>query len=167
MLNYTQSLATGHAAFAGSAEAALKATDSSTGQLLAESVSKRTGGHGSEQCRADTVGRRRGRHELLVAKDYAARSRARGRHSGSHRPAFGKQLALHRFQSGHVESAMNYWANGPDQRVVSLGAGKPSTPIRSPASRRTQRSRRSRAINGAHWPVWDSSGNTSKTDEVT
>jgi hypothetical protein len=44
ILNYTQSLATGHAAFAGSAEAAFKATDSSTGQLLAESVDKRYGG---------------------------------------------------------------------------------------------------------------------------
>ena len=38
ILNYAQSVATGHAAFAGSAEAAFKATDSSTGQLLAESV---------------------------------------------------------------------------------------------------------------------------------
>ena len=44
VLNYAQSLATGHAAFAGSAEAAFKATDSSTGQLLAESVDKRIGG---------------------------------------------------------------------------------------------------------------------------
>jgi hypothetical protein len=44
ILNYAQSVATGHAAFAGSAEAAFKATDSSTGQLLAESVDKRVGG---------------------------------------------------------------------------------------------------------------------------
>src|SRR5260370_40315470 len=44
ILNYAQSLATGHAASAGSAEAAFKATDSSTGQLLAESVYKRIGG---------------------------------------------------------------------------------------------------------------------------
>ena len=44
ILNYAQSLATGHAAFAGSAEAAFKATDSMTGQLLAESVDKRVGG---------------------------------------------------------------------------------------------------------------------------
>lgn len=44
ILNYAQSLATGHAAFAGSAEAAFKATDSTTGQLLAESVDKRIGG---------------------------------------------------------------------------------------------------------------------------
>jgi hypothetical protein len=44
ILNYAQSLATGHAAFAGSAEAAFKATDSSTGQLLAESVDRRIGG---------------------------------------------------------------------------------------------------------------------------
>jgi Protein of unknown function (DUF3313) len=44
ILNYAQSLATGHAAFAGSAESAFKATDSSTGQLLAESVDKRIGG---------------------------------------------------------------------------------------------------------------------------
>jgi hypothetical protein len=44
ILNYAQSVATGHAAFAGSAEAAFKATDSTTGQLLAESVDKRYGG---------------------------------------------------------------------------------------------------------------------------
>ena len=44
ILNYAQSLATGHAAFAGSAEAAFKATDSITGQLLAESIDKRIGG---------------------------------------------------------------------------------------------------------------------------
>jgi hypothetical protein len=44
ILNYAQSLATGHAAFAGSAEAAFKATDSSTGRLLAESVDQRIGG---------------------------------------------------------------------------------------------------------------------------
>ena len=44
ILNYAQSAATGHAAFAGSAEAAFKATDSTTGQLLAESVDKRIGG---------------------------------------------------------------------------------------------------------------------------
>src|SRR3984957_2777487 len=44
ILNYAQSVVTGHAAFAGSAEAAFKATDSTTGQLLAESVDKRIGG---------------------------------------------------------------------------------------------------------------------------
>jgi hypothetical protein len=44
ILNYAQSLATGHAAFAGSAVAAFKATDSSSGTLLAESVDKRIGG---------------------------------------------------------------------------------------------------------------------------
>ncbi|HUY19442.1 MAG TPA: DUF3313 domain-containing protein [Candidatus Binataceae bacterium] len=44
ILNYAQSVATGHAAFAGSAEAAFKATDSVSGQLLAESVDKRYGG---------------------------------------------------------------------------------------------------------------------------
>jgi hypothetical protein len=44
ILNYAQSLATGHAAFAGSAEAAFKATDSVTGQLLGESVDRRIGG---------------------------------------------------------------------------------------------------------------------------
>jgi len=44
MLNYAQSLATGHAAFAGSAEAALEVTDSMSGQLLAESVDERVGG---------------------------------------------------------------------------------------------------------------------------
>jgi hypothetical protein len=44
ILNNAQSVVTGHAAFAGSAEATFKATDSSTGQLLAESVDKRIGG---------------------------------------------------------------------------------------------------------------------------
>jgi len=44
ILNYAQSLATGHAAFAGSAEVAVKFTDSVTGQLLGESVDKRQGG---------------------------------------------------------------------------------------------------------------------------
>lgn len=44
VLNYAQSVVTGHAAFAGSGEAAFKATDSTTGQLLAESVDKRLGG---------------------------------------------------------------------------------------------------------------------------
>ena len=44
ILNYAQSVATGHAAFAGSVEAAFKATDSSSGTLLAESVDKRYGG---------------------------------------------------------------------------------------------------------------------------
>jgi hypothetical protein len=44
ILNYAQSFATGHGAFAGSAEAGFKATDSSTGQLLAEWVDKRAGG---------------------------------------------------------------------------------------------------------------------------
>jgi len=49
VINYAQSLATGHAAFAGSAEAAFKATDSTTGQLLAESVDKRVGGMAIKQ----------------------------------------------------------------------------------------------------------------------
>jgi hypothetical protein len=44
ILDYAQSLATGQAAFAGSAEAAFKATDSVTGQLLGEGVDKRVGG---------------------------------------------------------------------------------------------------------------------------
>ena len=44
ILNYAQSVATGHAAFAGSAEAAFKATDSVSGTLLAESVDRRYGG---------------------------------------------------------------------------------------------------------------------------
>lgn len=44
ILNYAQSLVTGHAAFAGSAEAAVKVTDSSTGLLLGESIDKRLGG---------------------------------------------------------------------------------------------------------------------------
>jgi hypothetical protein len=46
ILNYAQSLGTGKAAFAGSAEAAFKATDSVTGQLVAEAVDKRIGGMG-------------------------------------------------------------------------------------------------------------------------
>ena len=44
ILNYAQSLATGHAAFAGSAEAAGKIADSVSGQLMAESVDERMGG---------------------------------------------------------------------------------------------------------------------------
>jgi hypothetical protein len=44
LLDYAQSLFSGHAAFAGSAEAAFMVTDSSTGQLLAEAVDKRIGG---------------------------------------------------------------------------------------------------------------------------
>jgi hypothetical protein len=44
ILNYVQWLLTRHAAFAGSAEAAFKATDSTTGLLLAESVDNRIGG---------------------------------------------------------------------------------------------------------------------------
>jgi Protein of unknown function (DUF3313) len=31
------------------------------------------------------------------------------------------------FQWGDAENAMNYWANGLDQRLVTLGAGKPSS----------------------------------------
>lgn len=49
ILNYAQSLATGHAAFAGSAEAAAKVTDSVSGQLLAEFVDKRLGGMAVKQ----------------------------------------------------------------------------------------------------------------------
>jgi len=41
ILNYAQSLATGHAAFAGSAEVAKKFTDSVSGPLLTESIDKR------------------------------------------------------------------------------------------------------------------------------
>ncbi len=44
ILNYAQSLATGHAAFAGSAEAAGKISDGVNSQLLAESVDERVGG---------------------------------------------------------------------------------------------------------------------------
>ncbi len=44
ILNYAQSLATGHAAFAGSAESAMKITDGATGQLLAEWIDQRMGG---------------------------------------------------------------------------------------------------------------------------
>jgi hypothetical protein len=36
---------------------------------------------------------------------------------------------LHRFSVGaDAENAMNYWANAPDQRFVSLGAGKQPSP---------------------------------------
>jgi hypothetical protein len=31
------------------------------------------------------------------------------------------------FQWGDAENAMNYWANGLDQRLVTLGAGKQSS----------------------------------------
>lgn len=44
ILNCAQSVATGRAAFTGSAEAVFKATDSTTRQLLAESVDRRIGG---------------------------------------------------------------------------------------------------------------------------
>jgi len=99
ILNYAQSLATGHAAFAGSAEAAFKATDSSSGTLLeVGGQAHRRDGRG--QCGADPVGRRRGRDGLLGAAYHTARGRARGGHSCSHRPTFGEQLALHRFSVG-------------------------------------------------------------------
>lgn len=32
------------------------------------------------------------------------------------------------WQQGDAENAMNYWANGLDQKLVSLGAGNPSSP---------------------------------------
>lgn len=46
VLNGIQSLATGSYAFVGSAEAEMKATDSTTGQLLAAAVDQRAGGMG-------------------------------------------------------------------------------------------------------------------------
>jgi Protein of unknown function (DUF3313) len=46
ILNGAQSLATGSYAFVGSAEAEMKATDSVTGELLAEAVDQRAGGMG-------------------------------------------------------------------------------------------------------------------------
>jgi hypothetical protein len=46
VLNGLQSLATGSYAFVGSAEAEMKATDSTTGQLLAAAVDQRAGGMG-------------------------------------------------------------------------------------------------------------------------
>jgi Protein of unknown function (DUF3313) len=46
ILNGAQSLATGSYAFVGSAEAEMKASDSVTGELLAEAVDKRAGGLG-------------------------------------------------------------------------------------------------------------------------
>jgi len=44
ILNAAQSLATGSYAFVGSAEAEMKATDTSTGELLAAAIDKRAGG---------------------------------------------------------------------------------------------------------------------------
>jgi Protein of unknown function (DUF3313) len=44
ILNAAQSLATGSYAFVGSAEAEMKATDSTTGELLAAAIDKRAGG---------------------------------------------------------------------------------------------------------------------------
>ncbi len=46
VLNMAQSMVTGSYAFVGSAEAEMKATDSSTGELLAAAVDKRAGGAG-------------------------------------------------------------------------------------------------------------------------
>ena len=46
ILNAAQSLATDSYAFVGSAEAEMKATDSLSGELLAEAVDKRAGGMG-------------------------------------------------------------------------------------------------------------------------
>ena len=46
VLNLAQSLATNSYAFVGSAEAEMKATDSVTGELLAEAIDKRAGGMG-------------------------------------------------------------------------------------------------------------------------
>ncbi len=46
VLNGIQSLATGSYAFVGSAEAEMKATESTTGELLAEAVDQRAGGMG-------------------------------------------------------------------------------------------------------------------------
>jgi len=46
VLNAAQSLATDSYAFVGSAEAEMKATDSVSGELLAEAVDKRAGGMG-------------------------------------------------------------------------------------------------------------------------
>ena len=99
ILNYAQSLATGHAAFAGSAEAAFKATDSSTGQIVGGIGRQARRWHGSERSGADAMGRRRVRHGLLVAKDHAARGRARSGHSGSSR------------RSGPSEQLIRTWEN--------------------------------------------------------
>ena len=87
ILNYAQSLATGHAAFAGSAEAAFKATDSSSGTVAGGIGRQAHRWHGGGQCGADPVGRRRGRDGLLVAAYHPACGRARRGHSGSRRPA--------------------------------------------------------------------------------
>jgi hypothetical protein len=46
ILNLAQSMATDSYAFAGSAEAEMKATDSVSGELLAEAVDQRAGGMG-------------------------------------------------------------------------------------------------------------------------
>ena len=46
VINFAQSMVTGSYAFVGSAEAEMKATDSVTGQMLAEAVDQRAGGIG-------------------------------------------------------------------------------------------------------------------------
>ena len=55
---------------------------------------------GRGQCGADPVGRRRGRDGLLGAAYHAARGRAWGGHSCSHRPTFGEQLVCIVFSVG-------------------------------------------------------------------
>ena len=88
-MNYAQSLATDHAAFAGSAEAAFKATDSTTSQLLAESVDKRIGGMAVKNAAQIQWG------DAEAAMNYwsqkiTERAVVRGRHS--ERANFGPQL---------------------------------------------------------------------------
>ncbi len=86
ILNYAQSLATGHAAFAGSTEAAFKATDSNTGQLLAESVDKRAGGMALSQAVQVKWG------DAAGAKDYwAQRISQRAVELGAGSPTRGAQ----------------------------------------------------------------------------
>jgi hypothetical protein len=66
ILNGLQSLATGSYAFVGSAEAEMKATDSTTGEMLAGGVDQREGGN--QGCSVISMGRRRERDRLLGQK---------------------------------------------------------------------------------------------------
>jgi hypothetical protein len=68
ILNGLQSLATGSYAFVGSAEAEMKATDSTTGEMLdGGAISAR--GHGNQGCSVISMVRRRERDRLLGAED--------------------------------------------------------------------------------------------------
>jgi hypothetical protein len=97
ILNYAQSLATGHAAFAGSAEAAFKATDSTTGQLSGGVSGQALRRDGGEKCGAGAMGRRRSGDGLLVAENYRPCGSAGRWHCDCRRTDFGRQLTAPRF----------------------------------------------------------------------